>query len=357
MRALVIGQNTKMANVLSCFCDEVSMAVDRISNYRCYSENSRFRQIETGVKNIRSAKAILPRWREIRRWVKETGADLVFTNDKFSMIAARLAQLTPGGGRFKHVSTSHNSYAWLDEGNVQKFAKLADATCDGYVAMSSFAYEGMVKGGVKERKLILLPNSLETGLFKAKESYEIKDGVCRMVYTAVMYPGKGQHLAIMVLGELKRRGLRGTLDFYGEACDAEYYATLQRLVKDEEVEDSVRFHGRVANEELRERLREYDVYICPTQMEMSPFNVLEAQQAALPIVASRVGGIPDLVEDGRNGLLCEWGDVKEFADAVECLVGDCELREKIGKGEQQWVNEVNTPENAALRLKRFIEEL
>lgn len=356
MKALIIGQNTKIANVFSYFCEEVAMAVDKkIDTYRSYSENSRFRQLET-VVDIRSAKSILPRCLEIRRWVKETGANVVFTNDKYSMIAAKLAQMTMRR-KFKHLSTSHNSYAWLNEGNVRKFARLIALTCNGYVSMATFAYEGLLKAGINKRELILLPNALETGLFEAKQSYEMPIGECRLVYTAAIYPGKCQDVAITVVEELRHRGIKASLDLFGDVCDEDYYALLKRQVTYSGLEDAVMFHGRVANELLRVELQKFDIYICPTKMEMSPFNILEAQQAGLPLVASRVGGIPDLVENRRNGILCEWGNVKEFCDAIMELAHDRDLREALGTGALRWVNEENTPQHAAEQMKRFITSL
>ena len=356
MKALIIGQNTKIANVFSYFCEEVAMAGDKkIDTYRSYSENSRFRQLET-VVDIRSAKSILPRCLEIRRWVKETGANVVFTNDKYSMIAAKLAQMTMRR-KFKHLSTSHNSYAWLNEGNVRKFARLIALTCNGYVSMATFAYEGLLKAGINKRELILLPNALETGLFKPKQSYEMPAGECRLVYAAAVYPGKCQDVAIKVVAELRRRGIKATLDLFGDVCDEDYFNSLKKQVADSGLEDAVTFHGRVANELLREELHKYNIYICPTKMEMSPFNILEAQQAGLPLVASRVGGIPDLVENRRNGILCEWGNVKEFCDAIMELAHDRDLREALGTGALRWVNEENTPQHAAEQMKRFITSL
>ena len=64
----------------------------------------------------------------------------------------------------------------------------------------------------------------------------------------------------------------------------------------------------------------YDIYVCPSLMEMSPYNVLEAKSAALPIVATRLGGIPDLIINNVNGLLVDAEDVDSMVAAIERLI-------------------------------------
>jgi glycosyltransferase involved in cell wall biosynthesis len=64
--------------------------------------------------------------------------------------------------------------------------------------------------------------------------------------------------------------------------------------------------------------------------EFSPFSVLEAMAAGLPIVASRVGGVPEQIADGETGLLVEPGDADELAAALTRLTQDADLRARIG---------------------------
>jgi glycosyltransferase involved in cell wall biosynthesis len=63
---------------------------------------------------------------------------------------------------------------------------------------------------------------------------------------------------------------------------------------------------------------------------MSPYNVLEAKAAAMPIVATKVGGIPDMITDNVNGLLVEPENVGSMVSAIERLVSDMALRQSLG---------------------------
>jgi glycosyltransferase involved in cell wall biosynthesis len=76
--------------------------------------------------------------------------------------------------------------------------------------------------------------------------------------------------------------------------------------------------------------RAADVFMLPSLADNLPNTLLEAMAAGVPVVAYRTGGIPDFVEDGRNGRLVRRGDVQALADALAALVGDAPLRRRLG---------------------------
>jgi len=73
-----------------------------------------------------------------------------------------------------------------------------------------------------------------------------------------------------------------------------------------------------------------DIYVFPSFHEGFPYSVLEAMRAGCPIVASRVGGIPEAIDDGRTGLLVEPGSVEALQRAVETLIGDPAMGRRLG---------------------------
>jgi glycosyltransferase involved in cell wall biosynthesis len=87
---------------------------------------------------------------------------------------------------------------------------------------------------------------------------------------------------------------------------------------------NISFEGQVTN--VADYLAAFDLFAFPSMMEGLGSTLLDAMCFGLPIVASRVGGIPDIVEDGVNGLLVEPGDASGFAAALERLLGDEELK-------------------------------
>jgi glycosyltransferase involved in cell wall biosynthesis len=114
------------------------------------------------------------------------------------------------------------------------------------------------------------------------------------------------------------------LDIYGDgSLGGELRRRAGRLGVD------VTFHGRVTG--VRDRLLDADIFVLPSRGENLPITILEAMAAALPVVATRVGGIGELVDDGVTGLLVEPDDVDGLAGALSALARDPHGRAAMGR--------------------------
>lgn len=99
---------------------------------------------------------------------------------------------------------------------------------------------------------------------------------------------------------------------------------------------NVVFHGRVDRDRImNELLPSMDLFVMPTKREMSSWAGMEAMAAGLPVVLSRIGGIPDLVIDGETGFLAKPNDETEFVRAVETLLNDPERRRRMGRAARE----------------------
>jgi glycosyltransferase involved in cell wall biosynthesis len=95
------------------------------------------------------------------------------------------------------------------------------------------------------------------------------------------------------------------------------------------VERALRLPGWVDGPAKRALLREADLFVLPSYIEALPVGLLEAMACGVPVVAARVGGIPDVVDDGVHGLLVEPGDPAALAGAMIALLTDDALRERL----------------------------
>ncbi|MEZ4210152.1 MAG: glycosyltransferase family 4 protein [Patescibacteria group bacterium] len=102
---------------------------------------------------------------------------------------------------------------------------------------------------------------------------------------------------------------------------------LQNLVKKLDIKDSVRFAGALAD--VNTALFSMDLFILPSRSEAFGISILEAMRAQVPIIASRVGGIPEIITDNYNGLLFESGNVKNLSATMLKLLNDKKLQKKI----------------------------
>jgi glycosyltransferase involved in cell wall biosynthesis len=95
--------------------------------------------------------------------------------------------------------------------------------------------------------------------------------------------------------------------------------------------DAIEFLGHVPYDKMPGHLREADALVLPSRSESMPYAVLEAMSCGLPVVATRVGGIPEIIDNGRNGLLVPLNDVKNLADSMLAIATDSGLRERLSK--------------------------
>lgn len=85
-------------------------------------------------------------------------------------------------------------------------------------------------------------------------------------------------------------------------------------------------------DDVRDLIGELDVAVCSSDFEGTPLSVLEYMQASLPIVATRVGGVPDIIADGSEGILVEPRDPGALANAIDRLLRDRDLAARLGAG-------------------------
>lgn len=97
------------------------------------------------------------------------------------------------------------------------------------------------------------------------------------------------------------------------------------------VSDSVRFVGKQPQSEIRDYLSVADLFLLPSQSESFGLSALEAMACETPVIATRVGGVPEVVEEDGCGYLFEVGDVNGMAEAAMVALSDDKLRERLGK--------------------------
>lgn len=147
----------------------------------------------------------------------------------------------------------------------------------------------------------------------------------RVGTAAILIPRKN---VALTLEACARASTPLRLDVYGDGpCRPSLEARARQLGVD------ATFHGLVSD--VRDRLPGLDLFVLSTNGDNLPVAILEAMAAGLPVVATRTGGIPELVVDGVTGFLVEPGDVGGIAAAIEVLAADDVLRRAMGKASRE----------------------
>ena len=117
------------------------------------------------------------------------------------------------------------------------------------------------------------------------------------------------------------------------AGDDELRAELEALARSLRIQERTHFLGEP--EDITEILATSDAFVLPSASEGTPLSVLEAMMAGLPIIATSVGGLPELVRHGSEGLLVPAGNIDALRDAMARMVSDPGFREALSRGSRQ----------------------
>jgi glycosyltransferase involved in cell wall biosynthesis len=150
----------------------------------------------------------------------------------------------------------------------------------------------------------------------------------RILSAGALYPVKGfSHLLRAIRRVARTRpGVRLEIAGHGPLRER-----LEREAKELGITDNVRFHGALSPDELRERYRRALVFVLSSLSEGLGRVIWEAMASSLPVVASNVGGVPDLVEHGRTGFLVEPGDEEAMAERILWLLENPEEASRMGR--------------------------
>jgi len=120
------------------------------------------------------------------------------------------------------------------------------------------------------------------------------------------------------------------------------------------IQKDVQFIGQVPYEMVKTFMQQADVFVLPSLSEGFPNVILEAMACGLPIIASRVGGIPDIITNDINGYLVEVKDTNDMANKIMLLLSDDTLRKKISDNNRHLVKKY-TWENVIFELEKIYE--
>jgi glycosyltransferase involved in cell wall biosynthesis len=191
---------------------------------------------------------------------------------------------------------------------------------------------------VAPSKVRVIYNGIESSRYAVeadqalRSSLGIPDRTVGVVARLVDY--KGHRFFLEACPEIRRRHPAVTFLLIGDGPDR---SELEDYVRTLGLERSVRFLG--SRPDIPELLSVLDVVVLPSLEEGFPNAVLEAMAAGRPVVATRVGGVPEAVVHEKTGLLVPPRDPSALADAVNCLLGDAGRRADMGRMGQKRVSE------------------
>lgn len=263
--------------------------------------------------------------------LRARGIPIVWTLHDFRLVCPNTSFLSHGNicerclpNRFYHALLQRCKKGSLPASFVAMATTLYERAArvpgriDRFVTPSAFLREKLVEGGFDPARVVNVPNfvDLEANLPAPEKEH--------FVYLGRLLNEKGLDVLVRAAARLDA----GRLVIVGEGPAEHSLKALAREIGAARVE----FAGRKEGAELRRILAESQFVVLPSRwLENLPFAIMEAFACAKPVVASNLGGIPEMVEDGVNGYLVPMGDVGALAGALRRMLADRPAREAMGR--------------------------
>lgn len=290
--------------------------------------------IEVSYLPWHRGKPVLRAARELQRLAQAWQADIVHSHNCYADVVTLLASHI-GPRRFRTITTT---YVWFDYPNWKRnLIQWIDAQAIRYFDRVTAHCENTrletIKRGFRPRDVSTLICGFETHRvdlepslrLRQRAEYGAHEGDTVLINVARLYPEKAQEFLLECFAQLVQQRPQLKLWVAGIGpLEEKLRATAERL----RLGESVRFLGFISA--LPQLLALADLQIHPAHIEGVPLAICEGMAAGLPIVASEVGGLPEILDHGRNGVLVPGLDQARFCDAVLSLVDDPLLARRFG---------------------------
>lgn len=206
---------------------------------------------------------------------------------------------------------------------------------------------------IYDKSISVIPNGCDPNKFEKlskrdlRDKLKIKEDEKIMIFVGRLHPIKGLHYLIEAMRIIHQRYPKSRLLIVGDGEDRN---NLENLVKKLNLNKYVTFIGIVPNETVPGYMVAADVFVLPSLSEGFPTVTLEAMASGIPIVATTVGGVPEIIKDGENGFSVEPRNSEEIAEKVLLLLNKDELRKIISEKNTEEVKRYRW-ESIAIRLE------
>lgn len=195
------------------------------------------------------------------------------------------------------------------------------------ILLSDFLYSD-IENFVQRDMVHICPNGIpDSGKYAGTKN--LASDVPKILFLSNLIKSKGIFVLLEALNKLKNKNIEFSCIVVGREGDVTELQFQQKL-STLGLNGSVKYQGGVYGEEKYEIMNSVDVLTLPTFFECFPLVLLEAMEHGLPVISTREGGIPDIVEDGVNGYLVAREDADELAEKLEKMILDPQLRTRMG---------------------------
>jgi glycosyltransferase involved in cell wall biosynthesis len=223
--------------------------------------------------------------------------------------------------------------------------KLMDRA-DALIAVSKYTVDELTElYGIDEEKIHVIYNGVDINKFKPRtnktelqQEFGLEEKQKIVLFVGRLYHRKGLEILLHSIPSVLQEFNDVKFAISGTGFK-EKEKSLRKLAKKLKIEDSVSFLGYVPDEKLPDLYAASDMFVLPAIYENFPFAILEAQATALPVISTKVGGIPEFLTDYENGFVIDPGDSTQLTQKVLTLLRDSKLAKEMGERGRKLIEE------------------
>jgi glycosyltransferase involved in cell wall biosynthesis len=295
-------------------------------------------------------------WDECRRrGIRHIHVHLANAAADLALIATHLGNAVEPEQPFSWSFTMHGPTEFADVRHYRLAEKLRDARF--VVCISDFARSQLMALSEPETwdRLDVVHVGIPVDQFTRSSAPAAPARPPTILYIGRLVPEKGQAVLLEATALLASRGHVVDVTLAGEG---ELRLDLERRAERLGIAPQVSFLGAVGQDQLQKLYETASIFCLPSFAEGVPVVLMEAMAMGLPVVSTRITGIPELVEDGVGGLLVAPGRPDELADRLESLLTDPALRRELGiRGREAVLREFDAERSATQLYELFSERL
>ena len=224
---------------------------------------------------------------------------------------------------------------------------------DLYISISKEMKKHLVKLDIPKNKIVYLPNGVDTRIFRPER--EKTDNL--VLFVGRITFDKGLHVLLRSLRYIEksvRLVIIGPADW-----NLEYYRDMLKLIEDKNRngKHKITYLGPQDQANIIKWYQKASILVSPSLIEAFGLANLEALSCETPVVATYVGGIPEVVRNGENGILVPPSDVIKLAKAIQYFLDNEDIKKKFGKEGRRWVVKNFSIETIVEKLSQIYKEL
>jgi len=195
-----------------------------------------------------------------------------------------------------------------------------------FTAITNFLRGQMIALGASEGCVTVIPNGVNLELFSREDAFRNPRPYLFSMGRLVRI--KGYDILIKAFARIVEENPNLDLIIAGRGVEER---NLKDLVIKRRLEERVKFVGFVRGDKKISLLKGCRFYVCPSRIEHLALGNVEGLAAGKPVVAFNTGGNPDIIKDGKNGLLAKPGDIEDLTDKMQMLLRDDQLLERMSR--------------------------